>query len=135
MEKKLAHLQMLQGVIERMAANSFQLKEWSVALISALFALSAVNTKVEFVYLAYFPACIFWILDGYYLWQERLFRGLYDEVRTQDEVDVDFSLDTSEVRGVKPWWRATFSSTLIRFHGSIVGVIVLVMCLIQRSTA
>jgi len=37
MEKKLKHLEMLQGVINRMANNSFLLKGWSVVLISALF--------------------------------------------------------------------------------------------------
>ncbi len=41
MEAKLKHLEMIQGVVNRMASNSFQLKGWSVVLVSALFALAA----------------------------------------------------------------------------------------------
>ena len=40
-ERKLKHLEMIQGVINRLAANSFMLKGWSVFLISALFVLAA----------------------------------------------------------------------------------------------
>jgi len=59
-EAKLKHLEFIQGVINRLATNSFQLKGWSVLLVSALFALSAANTKVAFVFLAYIPAAVFW---------------------------------------------------------------------------
>ena len=40
------HLELIQGVINRMAGNSFHLKGWSVVLVSALFALAASNAKV-----------------------------------------------------------------------------------------
>jgi len=36
MEQKLAHPQMIHGVINRMAGNSFLLKGWSVTLVAAL---------------------------------------------------------------------------------------------------
>ena len=45
MEPKIAHLQMIQAIITRLGQNSFLVKGWSVGLISALFALSASNTK------------------------------------------------------------------------------------------
>jgi hypothetical protein len=41
MERKLKHLELIQGVINRMAHCSFLLKGWSVILISGLFALGA----------------------------------------------------------------------------------------------
>ena len=90
MEKKQSHLEMIQGVINRLSHNSFLLKGWSVVLISAFFALAANNTKVFFIYLAYFPAISFWVLDGYFLQQERLFRELYDYVRGLEEDKIDF---------------------------------------------
>jgi len=131
MENKQAHLEMIQAIINRMSVNSFQLKGWSVVLISALFALAAGASEALFVYLAYFPAAAFWILDGYFLWQERLFRKLYDRVRTQEESDVDFSMDTSNVRTVDGGWcAAMFSKTLIIFHGTVFGSIVIVMLLL-----
>ena len=64
-------------------------------LVSALFALAAGNTRIYFVYLAYFPAVAFWALDAYYLRQERLFRKLYDHVRALPETSIDFSMNTS----------------------------------------
>ena len=127
---------MIQNVITRMGSNSFHLKGWSVVLVSALFALSAADTRPEFIYLAYFPAFIFWILDGYFLWQERLFRELYDHVRLLEDKDVDFSMDTSTVATSKiTWRRATLSKTLRLFHGVVIGAIVLVMCLIHRGAS
>jgi hypothetical protein len=41
MENKRKHLEMIQGVINRMARNLFFLKGWTTTLIAALFALAA----------------------------------------------------------------------------------------------
>ncbi len=134
-DKKHAHLEMIQGVVNRLSTNSFLLKGWTVLLVSALFALAAGNSKVYFVYLAYFPAIAFWVLDGYFLWQERLFRALYDHVRRLKEEDVDFSMDTLVVRNrVRPWSDVIFSMTLMIFHGTVFASIVIVMLLVTRLT-
>lgn len=132
MEKKQSHLAMIQVVVNRMAHNSFLLKGWSVVLVSALFALAASNTNELFIYLAYFPAIAFWILDGYFLWEERLFRALYDQVRVLEETEIDFSMDTSTVeKTVKSWSDAIFSKTLVICHGTIIGSIVVVMLMLR----
>jgi hypothetical protein len=135
MERKLSHLEMIQGIVNRLSQNSFLLKGWSVVLVSALFALAASNLKILFVYLAYFPAIAFWILDGYFLWQERLFRALYDNVRGLKDEDIDFSMDTSIVKDrVAAWVNVIFSKTLLIFHGTILGAIVVVMLIAILST-
>ena len=135
MDNKITHLQMIQGVINRLANCSFLLKGWSVILVSALFALAAKDSRIYFIILAYFPAFAFWILDGYYLWQERLFRKLYDRVRAMDESHIDFSMDTSVVSGqVDPWCRVSYSRTLRIFHGTIVLTIILVMVIVFLLT-
>ena len=129
MENKQSHLGMIQGVVNRLSHNSFLLKGWSVILVSAMFALAAKDAKVVFIYLAYFPAISFWGLDGYFLHQERLFRALYDHVRSLDEKDVDFSMNTSIVKEkVASWSAVTLSKTLVVFHGVILATIILVMC-------
>ena len=58
----------------------------------------------------------FWILDGYFLWQEKLFRKVYDEVRKQD--DTDFKMDAMKHRNApkSSWGAAIFSTTLIIFY-------------------
>jgi len=126
MDKKIKHLEMLQAIIQRMAVNSFMLKGWSVILVSALFALAVDTSKSRLVFLAYLPALVFWLLDGYFLRQERMFRNLYDNVRETSEDAIDFSMDTTPVAGqVASWPRVMFSRTLFLFHGVIVLTITL----------
>ncbi len=78
MDAKLKHLELIQAIINRLAQNSFFLKGWSVTLVAALFVLATTDSHHTFIWLAVFPAIMFWLLDGYFLWQERLFRCLYD---------------------------------------------------------
>jgi hypothetical protein len=131
MDQKLKHLELIQGVINRLSTNSFLLKGWSVVLVSALFALAAPESRTAFVYLAYIPAVVLWGLDGYFLWQERLYRALYDHVRTKPEAEIDFSMDTTSFRGTsaKTWHEAVLSRTLLAFHGVLIIAIVVVMAL------
>lgn len=128
MDRKLKHLEFIQGVINRLSTNSFLLKGWSLVLISALFALSASNSNVKFIMLAYIPAIVFWGLDGYYLSLERIYRVHYERVRNNEPDEIDFSMDTSDIQsGFAEWICATLSKTLIAFHGSLIGAIFVVM--------
>ena len=128
---KEKHLELIQGVINRMAANSFHLKGWSVVLVSALFVLAGRDAKVYFVYLAYLPAIAFWVLDGYFLRQERMYRKLYDAVRQKDGPDSDFSMNAYQYKDKVASWPATcLSITLAIFHGMVIGAIVIVMLFI-----
>lgn len=130
-DEKLAHLQIIQGVTNRLSRNSFLLKGWSVVLVSALFALAAKDSSQAFIYLAYFPAIVFWGLDGYFLRQEKLFRKLYDKVRVSSDDSIDFSMNTEPVKNeVDDWQTVTLSKTLIAFHGVVVVSIIIVMLLI-----
>ncbi len=131
MDEKLKHLEFIQNTITRLSTNSFLLKGWSVVLVAALFALAASEAALAFVFLAYIPAIVFWSLDGYFLWQERLFRKLYDRVRKKDADKVDFSMDTSDVKDeVAGWLDAVFSVTLLAFHGVLIGSIVVAMAVL-----
>jgi hypothetical protein len=131
MENKRKHLELIQGVVNRLAQNSFLLKGWSVVLVSGLFALAASASQPLFIYLAYFPCVAFWILDGYFLWQELLFRALYDLVRQLKEDEIDFSMDTSIVRrNVEQWRDVIFSKTLLIFHGTLIFSILIVMLVV-----
>lgn len=95
MYNKNTHLEMIQGIINRMATNSFSLKGWAVTLVSGIFVLSSKDADKMFFLIAYIPILIFWGLDSYYLLQERLFRSLYNKVRILDESQIDFNIDTS----------------------------------------
>ena len=137
MEAKHKHLELVQGVVNRLATNSFDLKRWSVVLVSALFVLWARDDRVEFIPIGLVPVVVFWGLDGYFLWQERLFRALYDHVRTLDENCIDFSMDVKPFRngGARTWIGAVFSRTLIFFYLALAVSIVLavVVSLLQKE--
>ena len=131
MDRKLKHLDFIQGVVNRLSTNSFLLKGWSVVLVSALFALSAGNSNVNFVFLAYIPAIAFWGLDGYFLSLERAYRRLYEKVRKLEPDEIDFSMDFRATQDNPANWVSAFlSKTLIIFHGSLL-VAVFVVMLIQ----
>lgn len=137
-ETKVQHLLLIQAVINRMAQNSFMIKGWSVTLVAALFALAAAQSNPAFVLLAYLPAAMFWMLDGYFLRQERLFRALYDSVRTKEQIVAAdfFSMDTRPfVSDIDSWLKVTLSLTLRIFHGAILAAITLVMCILSCGGA
>ena len=73
MENKIKHLELIQGVINRMAGNSFALKGWAVTLIAGIFALASKDADKIYFLVAYIPITVFWGLDSYYLLQERLY--------------------------------------------------------------
>lgn len=132
MEKKLKHLEFIQAIVTRMAGNSFLLKGWAVTLIAALFALSSKGTDQDYVLVAYLPLVVFWVLDGYFSYQERLFRSLYDHIRGLEDSKIDFSMDTRPFATSRnSWLGAMFSTTLLIFYGAVLGVILIIMFLMR----
>lgn len=124
MESKLKHLEFIQGVIARLAGNSFKVRTWAVVLISTILAVLAREGRLDIGFVALFPILAFWSLDGYYLWQERHFRALYDHVRGMHDDDVDFSMNAdAAVHGRPPTWMTTmFSRTLMLFYATLMAL-------------
>jgi hypothetical protein len=91
---KIAHLGFIQVIIARMGANSFFLKGWSITLIGAMFALSADKSNTKFIYIAYVASFLFWLMDAYFLRQEKLFRELYNRVADGTILSDRFTLTT-----------------------------------------
>lgn len=86
-EHSIKHLEFIQSNIVRMNQNSFQMKGWTITIISALLVIFAasINNKtgfgnVGFIFAAIVPTFLFWFLDSYYLQQEKKFRGIYNDV-------------------------------------------------------
>ena len=131
-DRKIKHLEFIQGVINRLASDSFRMKGWCVVLVAALFILLAREGRIEFIAVALVPVIAFWGLDGYFLWQERLYRALYDHVRTLGEDQIDFSMDAGPFRTSRgcTWSRTTFSRTLFVFYGALAIAVVLTIAFI-----
>jgi len=125
-EIKIAHLGFIQGVITRMGNNSFLLKGWCVTLIAALFALSAKDANRYFILIAYFPMFMFWWLDAFFLYQEKLYRALYKSVALGITESTAFTLDATSFKSKDiNIFLAFFSKTLFPFYGLIILLILL----------
>lgn len=96
MDVYIKYLEMIENVIERMAKNSFQLKGWSVTLVVLVGSLSAYGSDKRFIILAFVPILVFWLLDSYYLQQERCYRAHYRIANDRKISDNDFSLSYDE---------------------------------------
>ena len=134
-EKVVEHLKMIQAVINRLGRNSLWVKTWSLSLIVAALILIAVHYvhRPHFCFMLIPFVLGFWILDGYFLWQERLFRKVYDDIRVQS--DTDFQMDLLKHRD-KPkcsWVSAIFSITLVIFYIIEIAFIVFVFLIFDAA--
>nr|WP_315161134.1 hypothetical protein [uncultured Flavobacterium sp.] len=80
LEKKMQHREFVQNVITRMNTNSFQIKGLAFTIVSAFLAIYASTTKELFIIIPIPIVLLFWILDAYYLQQERKFTGIYNDI-------------------------------------------------------
>ena len=67
------HLEIMQGVINRMAENSRSCKVWCVTLVAATLVLVARTGEPQHTLIALVPTLLFLFLDSYYLALERSF--------------------------------------------------------------
>jgi len=78
-QEQLKHLEFIQNVITRMNSNSFSIKGWMITIVSAFLALYASSKNIDYILFAIPIVIVFWLLDSYYLLQERKFRALYND--------------------------------------------------------
>ncbi len=131
MNNRIKHLEFIQSIIARMNQNSFQIKGWTVTIISALLALYANGKNAIYIFIAVVPTSVFWFLDAYYLQQERKFRGLYNDVA--DLISEDSRLEIKDYEmslqkyqyGKYCYFSSLFSKTIVPLYGSMmIGLII-----------
>lgn len=134
MENKRKHLEFIQNIVSRMAGNLFFLRGWTITLITALLALFIKSDSPNYaIYFLLALVLVFWILDGYFLSQERMFRDLYNHVRKLKEDEIDFSMDISEYKKYKKntLIYTMFSPTLLVFYLPLISAALLIVYLIR----
>lgn len=99
-ENKRLHLQMIEGIINRMGNNSFLIKGWSLTSIGGLITLFIANHEKQWAYYLLFVALgaclVFWRNDATFLYYERQHRKLYNEVCKLTEDKINFSMQLPE---------------------------------------
>ena len=113
------YLEMIQAVITRLASNSFILKGWGVTLVSGLLGFAGQQRNGDIALLTLVPALSFWLLDAYYLAQERQQRELF--ARARDGRSALYAFDIPNL-GLKDWTTAAWDSTVCGLHGPLVGL-------------
>jgi hypothetical protein len=124
-EYMIKEIELIQDIIKRMAFNSFMIKGWAITLVVITLLLK--NTKYQ-VWLAFIPLIVFWFLDAYFLWQERMYRRLYEWVINNRLKTEEYLFDMNAYRfknEVQSKFRIMFSITLGWFYGSIIILIII----------
>ncbi|MEV5953676.1 hypothetical protein AB0M11_07845 [Streptomyces sp. NPDC051987] len=120
-EQDVKHLELLQSVISRLGNNSFLVKGWCITLDSTLIAVTNGRPPWKTIPVAVTVAIGFWLLDGYYLRQERLFRGLHEKVATGGEGSPPpFTMDAHRYGGEAPWPPVLLSRPMLFCYGSLI---------------
>lgn len=95
------YLQMLQDIINRMAANSSNCKAWAITLFTAMAALMiGVEEMRQWVWILFFPIALFYFLDAYYLGLEKDFRDLEESFikKLRDQADYSSAVYDFNIR-------------------------------------
>ena len=129
------HLEIMQGVITRMAENSRSCKVWCVTLVAATLVLVARTGEPRHALIALAPAALLYVLDAYYLMLERRFRNSYSNF--VDRLHLG-QVTTSDLYTVVPdgsiarvmLWAMSRSFSVLPFYVVVVATILLAWQLI-----
>ena len=124
----------LEGIINRMASNSANCKNWLLAIIAGCMAMQpSMQAATEKIWLAYPLVILFCLLDSYYLGCEKYFRDMMGdfvkEVRKNGNQYLE-SLYKFEKRTVSDDFDAVLSGfssfATWPFYGVIIAIAVLI---------
>jgi len=124
-EYMLKEIEIIQDIIKRMAFNSFMIKGWAITLVVVTLLLKGTRFQVL---IAFIPLLVFWFLDAYFLWQERMYRELYNWVISNRLKTDEHLFDMNAYRfkdKVQSKFRIMFSITLGWFYGSIAVLVII----------
>jgi len=133
-QAKIAHLQMVQNVITRMASNSFALKAVTVTLTAGVLAFTgaATDPSPQILLAALVPLVMLWGMDAQYLRLERLFRRLYDAIR-RGEVEEPFSMNIGPYsKDEQDVARIAMSWSVVVFYAPIAVVLLVLWSILSK---
>lgn len=141
---RIRHLEMIQAVISRLGSNGFLIKGSSVTVSGALLGFTVNQQRWELGALATGAVVVFWGLDTYFLRAERLFRVLFECVRTGANDVAPFfmgatgdtfvgTVRSSGKDDVASWRSTAKRPTLAGFYGLLMLCALLVTLLVGMS--
>jgi len=125
-------LDLIQGIIRNMSANSFEVKKWLIGILSALLIFKndeLLGGNSRFAWLLAFPVLCFWYLDAFFLSTERFYREIYNWVITNRMKTDKYLYDLKSSKRENPdqsytelrlkknnVWNSAFSKTVWPFY-------------------
>ena len=82
-ELRVKHLEMIQGIVTRMAGQAAATKNYCMTLVTAVCGFAVTSHHPGMALLALVPILVFALLDARYLKLERCFRALFDQTRLE----------------------------------------------------
>ena len=131
MTSKDNYLVFIQNVITRMNSNSFTIKTMTMATVAAFSGIYATTVKGILLIIAFLSTIIYWLLDSYYLKQERQYRELYKKARNLKENSSEiYDMNASGFANGKCSMLSTmFSITILPIYGvALVLILITFFC-------
>lgn len=135
-----SYLTLLQGVVNRMAANCTGCKTWCITLVSATIVIMADKGEPGYVWIALLPLTLFGFLDAYYLALERRFRALYNDFvdKLHAGTATPNDLYTLTLGGgldvtIASTAKACLSFSIVPFYGLLAAMLVIVWLLLPSA--
>ena len=127
-KSKLKHIDIVQSTITRMAQNSFAIKGWTITILVGLFVFLQNDKFRNNIFIYLIPIIFFWLLDSYYLWQERLFRKLYNDIIVNVTEESDLSMNVTQYKNTVKFYSSLFSVTEIVIYLPLLLIVLLLSC-------
>ena len=125
-----AHITMLQGIINRMAANSANCKTWAITVLTALLVFIADdNNCFNDIRICVIPSLLFFLLDSFYLGIERHVieqqNKFLNLILKDDNYEYSlFRLEKQQNR-ICATLEAMFSFSIMPFYGLLLALIII----------
>lgn len=129
-EDRRKHLELVSGIVNRMAGVSAIAKGWAITLAGAAFGVAVVRDNWHLYLLGVVGLTVFCVIDGLYLHNEKKFRDLYDAI-----VDNRVQPLSMDITGLPPRAkkRSYLSWSVLGFYGPLVlvGLVLLFASLVN----
>lgn len=126
------HLEFIQGVVTRLANNQFLIKGWSLTVAAAVYGYAATHRSLAVAFTGIAVSAGFWMLDAYFLRQERLFRFLWVSAVAGEQdtfslnvgpfIDKVSYLEGRTDENGRRRWPVFFAKPLVGLYGLMVAV-------------
>jgi len=128
---KIKYLEMIEGIISRLASHSFSIKNWFVISLGGLLLFCLNHSGNKGLGVAFVVTIAFYLIDAYYLFLERCFRKKYNQALS-GECDL-FDLDIRAIKNEISMWSAMKSLSLLLYF--VTFILLLLLGIIANYTA